>query len=72
MTKEYYDYDEWVVDSNGYHVKIELISYSFVLLSTGEPFLWHVGLTYTKYTDEDLAVAQSEKFEQHQAIDNDL
>ena len=67
----YAGYDEWVVDCDGYHVKIDLISYYFGF-SKYDLYCYRVDLSYHYYTDEDYEAAVQEKEGEHQEVDDDL
>lgn len=64
------DYDEWDVDTGEYHVKIELVQ-SYYGSSYSE-LKFDNRMSYTYFTDEDLAAAQAEKVAERQAVDDDL
>lgn len=64
------DYDEWDVDANDYHVKIELAQYYWG--SSYSNILYDNCMSYTYFTDEDLSAAMAEKQADREAVDNDL
>ena len=64
------DYDEWIVDSNGYHVKIDLVSVYYRTKNYDYTYL--NSLSYHYYTDEDLINYLNEKQAENDIIDNDL
>lgn len=66
---DYYDYDEWIVDCDDYHVKIDLVSYYVRNQST---YLYYANLSYKQYTDAEYQAALNEKKTEREAIDNDL
>jgi len=53
---ECYDYSEWVVDCDGYHVKIDLTAY-YVKNNNNGTESYGVGLSFKKFTDADLEAA---------------
>ena len=63
------DYDEWVVDTDTYHVKIDMTSY---YLRTSADTLYLVDVSYQKYTDEDFENALAAKQNERDTVDNDL
>ena len=66
----YRDYDEWVVKSNGYNVKIDLFSYYY--RTKDYDYSYGNNLSYHYYTDADYEKALTEKQEENAAVDNDL
>lgn len=64
------DYDEWDVDTGDYHVKIELAQYYHG--ASYSDLTYNNRMSYTYFTDEDLAAAMSEKQDAREAVDNDL
>ena len=64
------DYDEWVVDADGYHVKIEQVEYYYG--SSYSSLTYGYRMSYTYFTDDDLKNAQDSKREEHNSVDNDL
>lgn len=64
------DYDEWIVKSNGYNVKIDLVSYYY--RDKDYNYYYANNVSYHYYTDEDLIDALNEKQEENDAMDNDL
>lgn len=66
----YNDYDEWTLDTDGGHVKIDLISYYF--RNAQYDYTYYVDLSYYFYTDEDYENAMNEKIAETSEIDNDL
>ena len=67
---DYTDYDEWIVDCDGYHVKIDLISYYY--RNSDYDYYYRVALSYHHYTDEDYDAALHEKQGEQQEVDDDL
>ena len=67
---DYYDYDEWVIDQDDYHVKIDLISYYY--RNSDYEYSYFVDLSYHYFTDEDLEAAINEKVTEQEEVDNDL
>ena len=67
---DYTDYDEWIVDCDEYHVKIDLISYYY--RDSNYNYSYRVDLSYHRFTDEDLQKAMDEKNGKQQEVDNDL
>ncbi len=64
------DYDEWIVDCEGYHVKIDLVSYYGWTSSTGN--IYYSSVSYHYYTDEEVMDELQKKTDENAAIDNDL
>ena len=56
--------------SNGYNVKIDLVSYYY--RDKDYNYYYENVVSYHYYTDEDLIDAINEKQEENDAIDNDL
>ena len=69
-SSDYTDYDEWIVDTKGGHVKIDLVSY--YLRNSDFEYSYYVDLSYKFYTDEDFKAAQQEKQAARDEVDNDL
>ena len=69
-SSDYTDYDEWIVDTKGGHVKIDLVS--FYLRNSDFEYSYYVDLSYKFYTDEDFKAAQQEKQAARDEVDNDL
>ena len=67
---DYYDYDEWIIDQENYHVKIDLISYYY--RDDSYEYSYFVDLSYHKYTDEDYQKAVEKKRGEQSEVDNDL
>lgn len=67
---DYLDYDEWIVDMDGYHVKIDLIEYYY--RNSDYDYFYHVDVSYHRFTDADLNEAQEEKQHENDEIDNDM
>lgn len=67
---DYMDYDEWVVDTDTYHVKIDMTSY--YLRNSSADTLYLVDVSYQKYTDEDFENALAAKQNERDTVDNDL
>lgn len=63
------DYDEWVVDTEDYHVKIEQLEY-YSDVSEGINYCHRVGYTY--FTDEQLAEKLDEKQANQETVYGDL
>ena len=71
---DYDNYDEWVVDCDDYHVKIDLVS--FYYKSNDGEYTRCIGLSYMKFTDSEYEAAcengvQKEK-DSNAIIDNDI
>ena len=64
------DYDEWVVNSDEYNIKIEQVCYYYAAPNSNIEY-GH-GLSYTYFTDEMLQKEQDAKQERQDAVDNDL
>lgn len=64
------DYDEWIVDSNGYHVKIDFISY--YTRDEDHNYIYNNAISYHYYTDEDYLNALKEKQNENAAIDSEF
>lgn len=64
------DYDEWVIESNGYNVKIDLMS--FYTRDDDYNYTYYNYLSYHYYTDDDYLNAVQEKIDENTAVDNDL
>ena len=67
---DYYDYDEWIVDTDSYHVKIDLISYYY--RNQDFEYFYFVDLSYHQFTDDDLQAAIDNKLDEQNEVDNDL
>lgn len=67
---DYLDYDEWIVEEDGYSVKIDLISYYY--RNDDYDYYYHIDVSYHRFTDEDLKQAQLEKQQENDEIDNDM
>ena len=67
---DYTDYDEWIVDCDDYHVKIDMTSY--YLRDKSYNYTYTVSLSYHYYTDEDYDAAVREKQGERQEVDDDL
>ncbi len=67
---DFRDYDEWIVDCNGYNVKIDLTSY--YVRTKDYDYTYYNNISYHYYTDEDYLNALQEKQDENAAIDNDL
>ena len=67
---DYTDYDEWIVDCDDYHVKIDMASY--YLRDKSYDYTYTVSLSYHYYTDEDYDAAVREKEGERQEVDDDL
>ena len=67
---DYYDYDEWTVDCDDYHVKIDLVS--FYYRNSDYEYTYEVNLSYKQYTDAEYQAALDEKKTEREAVDNDL
>jgi len=65
---DYIDYDEWVVDCDDYHVKIDIVSF----YTRGDKYSYYVSLSYQCFTDEDYDAAVREKEGERQEVDDDL
>lgn len=66
----YIDYDEWIVEADGYSVKIDLISY-YVRDATYK-YQYFLDLSYHYFTDADVEEARNEKQSAQAEIDSDL
>ena len=66
----YIDYDEWIVDVEDYHVKIDLISYYY--RDSKYNYTYMVSASYLKYTDEDYDAAVKAKRGEQEEIDSDF
>lgn len=64
------DYDEWDVELDDYHVKIEQVEY-YCGLKYSELSYSH-SMSYTYFTDEDLENELNEKQEEKDTVDNDI
>lgn len=69
-SSNYLDYDEWIVDMDDYHVKIDLVEYYY--RDSDYNYFYHVDVSYHRFTDEDLAEAQAEKQHENDEVDNDM
>ena len=67
---DYYDYDEWVIDTNGYHVKIDLISYYY--RDSDYEYSYFCDLSYHMYTDQEYADELQQKRDEQNEVDDDL
>lgn len=67
---DYVDYDEWDVDTGDYHIKIEQVEY-YHGASYKDISYVHI-LSYTYFTDEQLAEKLDEKQADQEAMDEDL
>ena len=67
---DYYDYDEWIVDCDSYHVKIDLVSYYW--RNSDYEYDYHVDLSYHKYTDAEYLEKLQEKKSEQNEVDDDL
>ena len=67
---DYTDYDEWVVDADGYHVKIDMISYYY--RDNKYNYQYMVNVSYKMFTDDEYAEALSEKQGEREEVDNDF
>ena len=67
---DFRDYDEWIVKSNGYNVKIDLVCY--YVRDKSYDYTYYNVVSYHYYTDEDYLNAIQEKIDENAAIDNDL
>lgn len=67
---DFRDYDEWVVEADGYKVKIDLSSY--YVRDKDYNYTYYNALSYHFFTDADYAAAIKGKMEENAAIDNDL
>ena len=64
------DYDEWDVDAGDYHVKIEQVEYYYG--SSYSDITYSHRMSYTYFTDEDLADELDAKWADQAAVDGDL
>ena len=67
---DYRDYDEWIVNCDGYNVKIDLLSWYD--RDSNYKYKYRNGLSYHYYTDEDFLNKIQEKLDENAAVDNDL
>lgn len=67
---DYIDYDEWIIDTDNYHVKIDLVSYYYH--NSDYDYTYMVELSYHKYTDDDLQTVIEEKQTEQNEVDDDL
>jgi len=67
---DYLDYDEWIVDCTGGHVKIDLISYYY--RDSSYDYHFQVDLSYHFYTDAEYEEALNEKIAERKAVDDDI
>lgn len=67
---DYYDYDEWIVDCDNYHVKVDLVSYYY--RNSDYEYTYTIDLSYHKYTDADYQEALNDKKNEQEEVDNDL
>ena len=67
---DYYDYDEWIVDTENYHVKIDLISYYY--RDSDYEYSYFVDLSYHMYTDDEYWAKIEEKRTEQNEVDDDL
>ncbi len=67
---DYYDYDEWIIDSNDYHVKIDLVSYYY--RNSDYEYSYFLDLSYHMYTDEEYLAKIDEKISEQNEVDDDL
>lgn len=67
---DYYDYDEWIVDTDSYHVKIDLVSYYYQ--NADYEYTYFVDLSYYMYTDEEYNEKIKDKMAEQDEVDNDL
>lgn len=66
---DYVDYDEWVVDCDGYHVKIDMVSYYTIAEYLKS---YKVVLSYHYFTNEEFIAKVQEKEAERQEVDGDL
>ena len=66
---DYVDYDEWVVDCDGYHVKIDMVSYYMIAEYVKS---YKVALSYHYFTNEEFIAKVQEKEAERQEVDGDL
>ena len=67
---DYIDYDEWIVDAENGHVKIDLVGYYY--RDSDYDYYYYVDLSYKFYTDEEYDAAVQEKQAEREEVDNDL
>ena len=67
---DYIDYDEWIVESGNYNVKIDLISYYY--RNKEYEYSYFIDLSYKMFTDEELDQEIKEKQQKRDEVDNDL
>lgn len=65
------DYDEWIVDTDDYHVKIDQVKFYWIDRYDNK---WKYGhrVSYKYFTDEDIQNALNEKQEQQNLVDSDI
>lgn len=69
-SSDYIDYDEWIVDVDNDHVKIDLVSY--YLRDMEYNYHYKVDLSYHFYTEAEYQDAINEKRTEREEVDNDL
>lgn len=69
-TGDFRDYDEWVVEADGYKVKIDLVSY--YVRDSDYKYSYYNAVSYHYFTDDDYTAAIEGKLEENAAVDNDL
>lgn len=62
------DYDEWIVECDGYYVKIDLVSFYIKASDTD----YKINLSYHYFTDKDRENAVQEKKNKENSVDDDL
>ena len=67
---DYRDYDEWIVECDGYNVKIDLLSW--YKRDSDYNYTYRNALSYHYYTNEDYLNKIQEKIDENAAVDNDL
>lgn len=67
---DYTDYDEWVIDSDSYHVKIDMVSY--YIRDDKYDYRYMVSVSYKVFTDEDFDDALRQKQGEREEVDSDF
>ena len=69
-SRNYIDYDEWIVDVDNDHVKIDLVSYYW--RDNKYNYYYKVDLSYHFYTEAEYQDAINKKRAEREEVDNDL
>ena len=67
---DYTDYDEWVIDTDNYNVKIDMVSYYY--RDNSYNYMYMVDVSYKMFTDDEYAEALREKQGEREEVDNDF